>query len=111
MTRASFLLALGFSALVATCKNVPDAPGPSPINVPDTDQCAAMCQHIGPKAEGGLGCEEGEPVFDSDKGRNVSCQEFCEATQTNGAFLNPRCVKKVGSCDEIESARKKTCAD
>lgn len=106
-------LALASLTLAGCPKTVDrEAPGPSPIKPPDTDLCAKMCQHIGPKAQGGLGCEEGEPVYDSDKSGppdvpNTSCQEFCEVTQSRGAFLNPRCVALVKSCAEIEPARKR----
>jgi hypothetical protein len=73
-----------------------------------------MCLHIGPKAQGGLGCEEGDPVYDSDlpgpKGvPNKSCTAFCTGQQANGVFVNPRCIIQVKSCGEIESARQRTC--
>lgn len=73
-----------------------------------------MCQHIGPKAQGGLGCPEGDPVYDSDlpgpRGTpNKSCEQFCKDQQSNGVFINPRCVAQVKSCDEIEAARQRTC--
>jgi hypothetical protein len=81
---------------------------------PDTDLCAAMCQHIGPADAGGLGCAEGEPLYDSTKPGdagvpNESCTEFCQHQQANGVFVNPRCVMQVTSCDQIEAARAKTC--
>jgi hypothetical protein len=70
-----------------------------------------MCSHIGPN---GLKCEEGEPVYDSDipgeRGiPNQSCEDFCKQQQALGVFINPKCVMKVKSCDEIESARLKRC--
>jgi hypothetical protein len=101
--------ALVLLALLVACTKVPDVPGPSPIVVPNTDDCGAMCEHLRD-----LGCEEGDPVFNSDMpgqlGRpNQSCEDFCRETQTNGVFLNPRCVKRVASCEAIETARKKVC--
>lgn len=86
-----------------------DAPGPSPINVPDTDQCKPMCAHLST-----LKCEEGEDLYNSDlpgpKGvPNQSCQSWCEELQGKGTFLNPRCVQTITSCDQVEAARKKTC--
>ena len=84
----------------------------NPTPKPDSDICEAMCQHIGPKAQGGLGCEEGNPVYDSDKPGpkdvpNESCVEFCKETQDSGVSFNPRCILQVKSCDQIESARAK----
>lgn len=84
---------------------------PHPQAVPDTALCAAMCAHIGPK---GLNCEEGQPVYDSDKPGptdvpNVTCEDFCKDQQANGVFINPRCVMKVSACSEIEVARQKVC--
>jgi hypothetical protein len=73
-----------------------------------------MCAHIGPVDEGGLGCAEGQPVYDStlpgDAGvPNESCTQFCEKQQANGVFINPRCVMQVTSCSQIETARAQTC--
>lgn len=92
----------------------PQAHSPNPSPPPDSDLCAAMCQHIGPTSAGGLGCPEGDPVYDSDLPGppdvpNKSCLDFCKGQQTNGIFLNPRCVIQVKTCAEIEDARKKTC--
>lgn len=106
------LLLLSLALFVLACPG-PQAPGPTPVNPPDTDLCGAMCLHIGPKDKGGLGCEEGEAVYDSDVAGppdvpNVSCEEFCKTTQNVGAFLNPRCVAKVKTCEEIELARTRT---
>jgi hypothetical protein len=73
-----------------------------------------MCQHIGPVEAGGLGCAEGAPVYDSDLPGpvdvpNKSCTDFCKDQQNNGLYLNPRCLLQIKSCDEIETARQKTC--
>lgn len=89
-----------------------DSPSPAPITPPDTDLCGSMCKHIGPKAQGGLGCEEGDPVYDSDRSGppdvpNMTCEEFCRMSQDRGSFINPRCVRLVKSCSEIETARKR----
>jgi hypothetical protein len=89
----------------------------NPTPKPDSDICVQMCQHIGPKDKGGLGCEEGMPVYDSDKPGpkdvpNESCEEFCKITQNNGVSMNPRCVVLIENCDQIEDARAnnpKTC--
>jgi hypothetical protein len=86
----------------------------SPAPVPDSSLCASMCQHIGPVDAGGLGCEEGEPLYDSTKPGplgvpNETCTEFCQHQQANGVFINPRCVMTVTSCSQIEAARAKVC--
>jgi len=112
------LFAVLFTLTLLGCPHTTEreAPSPSPITPPDTDLCGKMCQKIGPN---GLKCEEGESVYDSDKPGpvdvpNVTCEDFCRTTQDRGAFLNPKCVALVKSCDEIESARKKkpeTCVE
>jgi hypothetical protein len=89
-----------------------EAPSPAPIKPPDTDLCGKMCAHLGPKDKGGLGCEEGTPVYNSDKPGpvdvpNETCEEFCKVSQDRGAFMNPRCVMLVPSCDKVEEYRKK----
>jgi hypothetical protein len=102
------LSALALSA--GTCL-VPSIPTPGPQ--PDSSFCAAMCAHIGPE---GLNCPEGQPVYDSsrpsDAGRGVpneSCTQFCVQQQTNGVWINPRCVSQVTTCGGIEAARLKKC--
>lgn len=99
---------------LTACPGPSPGPSPNPIPTPDSALCGDMCKHIGPKDQGGLGCEEGTPVYDSDlpgpKGvPNKSCTDFCTGQQANGVFVNPRCVMQVKSCDEIESARQRTC--
>ncbi len=73
-----------------------------------------MCQHIGPADAGGLGCAEGQPLYDSTQPGeagvpNESCTAFCQHQQANGVFINPRCIMQVTSCDQIEAARAKSC--
>jgi hypothetical protein len=94
--------------LVSACHQEVVKPTPKP----DSDICFQMCQHIGPKEKGGLGCEEGNPVYDSDKPGpkdvpNESCEEFCKITQNNGVSINPKCILLVKTCDQIEFARTK----
>jgi hypothetical protein len=97
------------SLLMYSCNQDPVV---RPIPKPDSDICSEMCQHIGPKEKGGLGCEEGDSVYDSDKPGpkdvpNESCEEFCRITQNNGISMNPRCVRLIERCDQIELARIK----
>ena len=81
---------------------------------PDTDLCPQMCQHIGPADAGGLGCPEGDPLYNASlpgpaNVPNETCTQFCQHQQANGVFINPRCVMQVTSCSQIEAARAKTC--
>lgn len=92
-------------------QDVKPDPNPTPNPAPVVSDCEAMCQHIGPTKDGGLGCEEGNPIYDSDLPGtpgvpNESCTTFCEKQQENGVDLNPRCVVSVKSCGEIETARQ-----
>lgn len=107
-----FLLVALLGLLSVGCPSRVDVESPSsaPLTPPDTELCGEMCEHIGAK---GLNCEEGQAVYDSDlPGEkdvpNLSCNEFCKTSQDRGSFINPRCVLLVKTCDEIESARKKT---
>ena len=108
------------AALVGVCLTVLACPmgsssqSPNPIIPPDTELCGPMCEHLG--RDGGLGCQEGDSVYDSDVPGpvdipNVSCQDWCTKAQTRGYFVNPRCVMQVSSCSDIESARQKTCVN
>lgn len=94
-----------FSLLIG-CSPAIDKPIPPPNPPVDTNYCERMCQHLET-----LGCEEGEPVYNSDLPGpqdvpNQSCPAFCEELQGKGFFVNPRCVSTVPSCDQIEAYRK-----
>ncbi len=106
MRRAPLLLL----TFVAACN---PAASPNPTPAPDTSLCAPMCAHIG-TGDGGLGCAEGDPLYDSTQPGpvgvpNETCTQFCVHQQNNGVFINPRCVMQVTSCAQIEAARQKTC--
>lgn len=82
---------------------------PHPIPAPDSDLCPAMCTHFR-----ALSCVEGQSVYDNDQPGppgvpNVTCEQFCQAQQANGVFINPRCGMQVPSCGQIEAWRQKTC--
>jgi len=84
-------------------------PVPPPLDPTGTEFCAEMCKRIGPA---GLKCEEGEDVYNSDlEGEegvpNQSCTDWCEEQQERGFYINPKCVRLVESCKEIEDARQK----
>lgn len=107
-----FAVLLFSIACLVGCPPQPQAPSPNPIIPPDSDLCQAMCDHIGPN---GLKCEEGNSVYDSDLPGpvdvpNLTCTDWCKQEQANGLFINPRCVAKVLTCGEIETARQKDCS-
>jgi hypothetical protein len=85
----------------------------SPASVPDTEYCAAACEHIG-SDDAGLSCEEGKPIEmqqgGCDAGVNdttcVSCVKFCYDTQQQGVWLNPKCVVNIKSCDQIDNCQE-----
>jgi hypothetical protein len=69
-----------------------------------------MCSHLQ-----GLGCEEGQAVYNSDKPGptdvpNQSCEDWCTELQDPNHlyFINPRCVALVPTCEDIEVYRKKS---
>lgn len=100
---------LVFVSLILALLGCPPAVSPNPLPVPDTDQCGAMCTQLQV-----LKCAEGKDVYDSDLPGpagvpNETCAQDCEKQQNNGVFYNPKCVKLVTSCKDIEAARKKTC--
>ncbi len=80
---------------------------PPPTPPPNTDLCAAMCDHLAK-----LGCEEGQPVYNNDIAGpvdvpNQSCADNCTELQTKGFFVNPKCVLLVEQCTQIEPFRQK----
>jgi hypothetical protein len=100
---------LGCAPALLGCVPEAKAPSPNPAVVPDSDLCNQMCDHLAV-----LGCEEGKPVYDSDRPGpkgvpNMTCTEFCLDQQSKGTFINPRCVIRVHKCSEIESARQNVC--
>jgi hypothetical protein len=106
--------ALILAIVLTGCWNpvIQDPTTPSPTPPPDTDWCSKMCNHIGPKAKGGLGCEEGNPVYNNDivgpkDVPNQSCEDNCKELQGKGLFLNPKCIAIVDKCENIETFRQK----
>ena len=101
------MLLVPFIVLVG-CPNT-DLVVPPPNPPVDTDWCGRMCKHLQ-----GLGCEEGQPVYNNDKPGppdvpNQSCEEWCTELQDPDHlyFINPRCVATVPSCEDIEPYRQK----
>jgi nitrous oxide reductase accessory protein NosL len=103
-------MALASLLLAAHCSPNPDSPSPNPADVPDSELCDEMCNHLRD-----LGCEEGQDYYDLDKPGpvdvpNATCEDFCLYQQANGVFVNPRCVMTVPSCEDIEDYRKMDCS-
>ena len=87
---------------------------PMPPTVTDQDQCTPACVHLRE-----LNCDEGKPIdmkkscytdHDCDSHQDclfgrctVPCEDFCRATENEGVFLDPTCVVKITSCDQIDS--------
>lgn len=103
------ILAIAALLLLTACPASNPAPTPRVVPAADSDLLGAMCQHL--KA---LKCEEGNDVYDSDVPGpkdvpNTTCEAAYRKMQDNGVWLNPKCVLKVTSCDQIEEARKHKC--
>jgi len=87
---------------------VPEDPSPRPIYpIPDTELIPEMCKHLK-----SLKCEEGDDYYDQDvageMGKpNQTCEKGFAKMQTDGFFVNPKCVLLVPSCDLIEKYRQK----
>lgn len=84
-----------------------------PAPVPDTTYCGAACDHIG-QNDGGLNCQEGQPIElapdacvpDAETTDCITCKRFCEDTQTQGVWLNPKCVASIESCSQIDTCQE-----
>ena len=94
----------------------PKGRSPNPPVIVDQNMCAAACNNIGPK---GLNCEEGKPInvkrqcastAQCSRGEtcesgwcSVSCEQFCVDTENQGVWLDPTCVAKITSCDQVDA--------
>lgn len=101
------ILSLVALLIIGCPQDPPKSPNPYPA--PDSDMCGSMCSYLIQ-----LGCDEGKPLYDSDLPGpvgipNESCEVWCKKQQTNGIFLNPRCVMKAQSCGEVEALRLQVC--
>lgn len=121
--RVTVLSAVGFLLVLtgSDCKTTePGNITPVPPVITDSGDCAAACNNLAR-----LKCEEGAPI---DMGKScqdasqctsapgdskqycgtnghcmVTCQDFCVDTQGKGVWLDPACVAKITSCDQINS--------
>lgn len=89
-----FLLSFSLLFLGFDCSLPPTdtTPRPEPV-VKGTDYCSAAEKHLL-----AIHCSEGNPT---KKGKSFT--DFCKETQQNGIFLNPECLSKITSCDQIDA--------
>lgn len=95
---------------------------PQPPKVNDQASCVAACANLKY-----LGCSQANPIDMETKCKSdadckdlngntdakqqcsalgsciVTCTNFCSDTEDQGVWLDPTCVAKVTSCDQIES--------
>lgn len=123
--RVTVLSAVGFLLVLtgSDCKTTePGNITPVPPVITDSGDCAAACANLER-----LKCEEGAPI---DMGKScasagqclgldgkpdakqycgtnghcmTSCTNFCIDTQEKGVWLDPACVAKITSCDQIST--------
>jgi hypothetical protein len=121
---AILAIVIGGSMIVAVmsdCKVVFPIITPNPPVVTDQSDCASACDNLK-----FLGCKEGNPidmgttchvdadckdvhgVTDTTQACSAlgtcmtTCVNFCTVTENQGVWLDPSCVAKVTSCDQIE---------
>lgn len=96
-------LMLGSFSLFNDCAPINgEPPKPTPV-VTDTDQCGAAEQHLHDlcvvdAVKNNYCCQIVAPT---KKGKGYT--QFCQEKQSQGVFLNPKCVANVTSCDQIDS--------
>jgi hypothetical protein len=108
---AACLVAAFILSYTSSCTGGEPSWNPAPVT--DTEYCGAACEHIG-AVDGGLNCEEGKPLEmkpDACSGpvddiNCVSCKKFCEDTQAQGIWLNPRCVVNLTVCSDIDKCQE-----
>lgn len=104
MTRTALLLS---ALLLPACpeQRAPVTPEPVPPVVIVEDEIETMCLHLQR-----LGCAEGDSVYNDELPGpvdvpNQSCQDFYRDIMEDGIDVNPRCVSKTPTCDEVEDYR------
>lgn len=86
-----------------SCKDpVYQPPRPTPI-VTDTEMCKPAQLHLEELCAqeskvNAYCCRVVKPTL---KGKTYT--QFCEEKQSQGVFLNPRCVSNVSTCDQIDA--------
>lgn len=76
-------------------------PEPRPATITDSASCDPACEHLRD-----LRCEEGNDIHMPDDTK-VTCAQWCKETQSNGVWLNPKCVEKITQCSQIETCAEK----
>lgn len=108
-----------FSACALGCKNNGGMITPNPPVITDQAFCQAACDNLQ-----SLGCQEAQPISmgtqcsndadckdldgNADKFQTcvqhmceTSCTNFCISTENQGVWLDPICVSKIVTCDDI----------
>lgn len=105
-------LALVSALLLSGCPK--PTPHPHPVEPTDTASCHDACVKLR-----SIGCEEGETLpraycsdgsnskagkcGDGSDAQDLTCELFCQTTQTSGHALKPSCiVSKVEKCADIQ---------
>lgn len=83
---------------VEGCPRENEVPWNPPVVITDSDHCKLACEHLRD-----LKCKEGDPVKATGDAGYVSCEDFCRETQSNGVWLNPKCVEQINTCSELET--------
>jgi hypothetical protein len=88
------LLLIACDTTTQTTKVTPNIPPtPTPLVI-DSEYCGEAEVHLKE-----IACiPKNEPYTK----RGKSFKQFCEETQENGVFLNPKCLTTVNSCEEID---------
>lgn len=110
MKNYAFLIFAAFTLIgcPGTGTNRPDPLTPEPTPTPYTnDYFGDMCARLRD-----LRCEEGNDVYNDNMPgpvdeANQSCESFYEETEDLGIKVNPKCVRLVSECSQIEAAREK----
>lgn len=91
--------------LIASCYPVALVPDPKTPTEDDIKYCDIGCKHLQSLVgrDGAMGCEESRDLI-YPSGAVETCRQFCEDTQRNGRWLNPKCwANEVTKCEEIET--------
>lgn len=96
-----FLICLSLLFSVLDCQQEPVAPHPTPI-VKDTADCPSAEEHLlelckQDTVENDYCCKTVAPT---KKGKSFT--RVCVELQNKGVFFNPKCLKSIKSCGEID---------
>lgn len=83
------IFTVALTIMMSSCIKVyfPGPPNPDPPG----EGCSEACLHLR-----ALGCPEGHPLENG-----VTCERFCEDTETQGHSLNTECIISAPSCEDV----------